>query len=196
MTAADEQVEAFNRRMKRWANETHALREVLRGCGLDESLKWGKPCFTFEGANVAIIQPFKASCALMFFKGTLLKDPKKVLREVGPNSQAAKRLEFTSLEALAEAEKTVRAYVKEAVQLEKAGARVPFKQRHALALPAELEARLKKDKALAAAFKALTPGRQRGWVMHFSSAKQAATRASRIEKAAPAILSGKGFGER
>lgn len=195
MSAPDPQVETYNRRLKRWANETHELRAVLRDCGLTESLKWGKPCFSLAGGNVAIIQPFKPHLALMFFKGQLLKDPRRLLVSQGPNSQAARRLEFTSLEQLAQREKPLRALVKEALRVEKSGARVDFKEKTALELPAELTTKLKADPALAKAFKALTPGRQRAYVLFISGAKQSATRAARVEKHVERIRAGLGLND-
>lgn len=173
-----------------------AVRTVLRDCGLDEAVKWGKPCFTFEGNNVAILQGFKASCALMFFKGTLLKDTHGVLVAPGVNSQAGRRIEFTSLAEVRAAQPILRDYVAQAIRLEQAGSRVEFKQKHELELPAELQAAFKKNAKLGTAFRALTPGRQRAYVMHFAGAKQAATRVARIEKVTARILAGKGLTDR
>jgi uncharacterized protein YdeI (YjbR/CyaY-like superfamily) len=184
-------VDAFVSRAKTWQREIQKLRSILLDCGLDEELKWGKPCFQFEGSNVAIIQPFKAHCSLMFFKGALLKDPHGLLRSQGENTQSALRLEFTSE---AEIEKAVvKTYVSEAIGVEKAGLRVDFKAKRELALPEELTQRLQKNRKLAKAFDALTPGRRRGYVMHFASAKRSETRVARIEKCAPRILAGKGL---
>ena len=186
-------VDAFINRSKAWQSEMRKLRAVLLECGLEEDLKWGKPCFAFEGANVAIIQPFKEHCSLMFFKGALLKDTHALLRSQGENTQSALRLEFTSE---AEVKKSVvAAYVKQAIAVEKAGLKVDFKAKRDLELPEELTQILKKDRRLAKAFQALTPGRQRGYVMHFKSAKQSQTRTARIEKCAPQILAGKGMND-
>lgn len=195
MGVKDAAVDAFLARTTLWHAEMEALRAVLLGCGLDESLKWGKPCYAVNGANVAIIQPFKPHCALMFFKGALLKDTHGLLKRQGEHSQSAMRLEFNA--ELPVVASKVKAYVKQAIAVEKAGLSVkPAAAPRALDLPDELTARLKKDRALAAAFKALTPGRQRAYVIHVSGAKQAATRAARIEKCVPRILAGKGLLDR
>ncbi len=176
---------------KAWRGEMQKLRAILLDCGLDEEIKWGKPCFLFEGRNVAILQPFKAHCALMFFKGALLKDPHGLLREQGQNTQSAKRLEFTSEDEIKPA--VVKSYVKQAIAVEKAGLKVDFKAKRELELPEELAKMLEKDKRVAKAFHALTPGRQRGYVLHIAGAKQSATRIERIEKCIPQILAGKGM---
>ncbi len=154
----------------------------------------GKPCFSFEGSNVAIIQPFKAHLSLMFFKGALFKDARKLLRSQGENSQSALRLEFTSEAQVTKA--VVRAYVKEAIEVEKSGRKVDFKAKRELELPEELTKIFKKDKKLAKAFHSLTPGRQRAYVLHFAGAKQPQTRTARIEKLIPKILAGEGINDR
>jgi uncharacterized protein YdeI (YjbR/CyaY-like superfamily) len=194
MPTQSPKVDAFVGRAKTWQGEIQKIRSILLECGLDEELKWGKPCFSFEGKNVAIIQPFKAHCSLMFFKGALLKDTHGLLRSQGENTQSALRLEFTSE---AQVKKAVLAgYVKQAIEVEKAGLKVDFKAKRELELPEELTKILKKDRPLAKAFQALTPGRQRAYVMHFAAAKQSQTRIARIEKAAPQILAGKGMNDR
>jgi uncharacterized protein YdeI (YjbR/CyaY-like superfamily) len=179
-----------------WLEETAALRALLRTCGLVEVRKWSKPCFTFEGRNVAIIQPFKAHCALMFFQGALLRDSAGLLRAQGPNSHAARRLEFTSVAQVEAAAPHLRDLVRQAIRLEQAGVKVEAPPRRELELPAELLAAFKRAPRLAAAFRALTPGRRRGYVLHIAGAKQAATRAARVEKCAPRILAGKGLADR
>lgn len=179
---------------KAWQGEIRKLRSILLDCGLDEVLKWGKPCFLFEGRNIAIIQPFKKHCALMFFKGALLKDTHGLLRSQGPNTQSAKRLEFTSEAQVAKA--VVASYVKQAIEVEKAGLGVDFRAKRELELPEELTDILRRDRRLAKAFHALTPGRRRSYVLHFTGAKQSQTRAARIEKCIPGILAGKGMNER
>ena len=194
MATQSPKVDAFVGRAKTWQGEIQKLRSIMLECGLDEELKWGKPCFAFEGKNVAIIQPFKQHCSLMFFKGALLKDTHGLLRSQGENTQSALRLEFTSEAQVKKA--VVAAYVKQAIAVEKSGLKVDFKAKRELELPEELTKILKKDRALAKAFQALTPGRQRAYVMHFSAAKQPATRTARIEKAAPQILAGKGMNDR
>lgn len=190
------QVDSFVRRASKWQPEMSALRTTLTGCGLDETFKWGKPCYGFADSNVAIIQPFKASCAVMFFKGSLMKDPKRVLVAPGANSQAGRRIEFTSLDEVKQGAGVLKAYVKEAIALEKSGARVEFKEKHELKLPEELASRMKAEPTFATAFRALTPGRQRAYVLHIAGAKQSATRASRVEKCAPRILAGRGLTDR
>ncbi len=194
MSTASSKVEAFIERAKKWQPEIRKLRATLLECGLDEAIKWGKPCFSVDGKNVAIIQPFKEHCSLMFFKGALLKDERGLLRSQGDNTQSALRLEFTSEQAIKKT--VVKGYVKQAIQVEKAGLKVEFKAKRELELPAELSAMIKKDRKLQQAFEALTPGRQRSYVLHISSAKQSATRTSRIEKCLPKIMAGKGFNER
>lgn len=194
MATQNPKVDAFVSRAKAWRGEIQKLRSILLDCGLEEDLKWGKPCFMFEGANVAIIQPFKDMCALMFFKGALLEDKHGLLRSQGKNTQSALRLEFGSE---AQIKKAVLAYyVKQAVLAEKAGLHVELKAKDELALPGELTQRLDKDRKLAKAFRALTPGRRRSYVLHIEGAKQSKTRAARIEKCIPKILAGLGFNER
>jgi len=187
-------VDAFVSRAKNWQGEIQALRSILLDCGLDEELKWGKPCFMFEGKNVAIIQPFKEHCSLMFFKGALIQDTHSLLRSQGENTQSALRLEFTSMDQIKKAR--VKTYVKQAIAVEKAGLSVDFKAKRELELPKELTQILNKDSKLAKAFHALTPGRQRGYVLHFTGAKQSKTRTARIEKYIPKILAGKGMNDR
>jgi len=194
MSTPNPKVDQFVSRAKAWQPEIQKLRSILVDCGLDEDLKWGKPCFMFEGANIAIIQPFKEQCALMFFKGALLDDTHGLLRSQGENTQSALRLEFTSAKQIKKS--VLESYVKGAVAVEKQGLKVEFKAKRELELPEELTQMLKKDRKLAKAFAALTPGRQRGYVLHFTAAKQAQTRIARIEKAIPRILAGKGFQDR
>lgn len=184
-------VDAFLGRAKAWQGEMVKIRSILLDCGLEEDLKWGKPCFSFEGSNVAIIQPFKEHCSLMFFKGALLQDTHGLLRSQGENTQSALRLEFTSEAQVKKAVLT--SYVKQAIAIEKAGLKVDFKAKRELELPEELTQMLKKDRKLAKAFSSLTPGRQRGYVLHFNGAKQSQTRTARIEKCAAKILAGKGM---
>lgn len=193
MTTQNPKVDAFVSRAKTWQGEIQKLRSILLDCGLDEDLKWGKPCFLFEGKNVAIIQPFKAHCSLMFFKGALFEDTHGLLRSQGENTQSALRLEFTSE---AQIKKTVlKAYVKQAIAVEQAGLTVDFKAKRELDLPEELTQILQKNRKLAKAFKSLTPGRQRAYVLHFAGAKQSQTRTARIEKCIPKILAGRGMND-
>ena len=194
MSTRNPSVDAFVSRTKVWRGEIQKLRSILLECGLDEEIKWGKPCFSFEGKNVAIIQPFKAHCSLMFFKGALFEDARGLLRSQGENTQSALRLEFTSEAQVTKA--VVKPYAKQAIAVEKAGLKVEFKAKRELELPEELTRILKKDRKLAKAFSALTPGRQRAYVLHFTAAKQSSTRTARIEKCVPKILAGLGMNDR
>ena len=194
MSNQNPKVDAFVSRTKVWQGEIQKLRSILLDCGLDEDIKWGKPCFAFEGKNVAIIQPFKAHCSLMFFKGALFEDTHGLLRSQGENTQSALRLEFTSEAQVKKA--VVASYVKQAILVEKSGLTVDFKAKRELELPEELTQILQKNRKLAKAFHALTPGRQRGYVMHFKGAKQSQTRTARIEKCIPKILAGLGMNDR
>jgi len=196
VTGKNPRVDEILDRAQRWREETHALRSILLDCGLREELKWAKPCYSHEGNNLAIIQGFKHHCSVMFFKGSLLKDPKGYLVRPGQHSQAAMRMQFASMEQIADQEAVLRSFVDQAVGVEKAGLQVDFKERHALELPEELESRLARDPALSAAFDALTPGRRRAYVLHFMGAKQSKTRAARIEKCVAGILAGKGLNDR
>lgn len=178
----------------KWRREIAALQKLLSEFDLQLEKKWGKPCYTFDGANVVIIQDFKDTIALGFFQGTLLKDPKKLLIQLG-KVQAARVMRFTSIDEITAKSATIKAYVREAMALAKAGRKVEIKPAE-VSVPAELTARLRTDPALKKAFDALTPGRQRGYLFHFADAKQSETRMSRIEKAVPAILAGRGLLER
>jgi uncharacterized protein YdeI (YjbR/CyaY-like superfamily) len=180
---------------ERWAAEIAAMRRVLAGLGMQEERKWGKPTFTVDGRNIVIMQGFKEYFALGFFQGALLKDPKKLLVQLG-RVQAARVMKFTSAKEIMAQAATIKSYVREAIAVEKAGLRVEPRKTSDLLVPAELTARFRKDPRFRRAFEALTPGRQRGYLYHFASAKQSATRAARIDKAAPAIFEGKGFLER
>jgi uncharacterized protein YdeI (YjbR/CyaY-like superfamily) len=193
MTTRNPKVDAFVSRAKAWRGEMEKIRAVLLECGLDEDIKWGKPCFGFEGKNVAILQPFKAHCSLLFFKGALLKDTHGLLRSQGDNTQSALRLEFTSEAQVKKA--VLKSYVTQAVAAEQGGLKIDFKAKRELELPAELTQILKKDRKLAKAFHALTPGRKRGYVLHITAAKQSKTRTARVEKCIPKILAGKGMND-
>jgi uncharacterized protein YdeI (YjbR/CyaY-like superfamily) len=179
---------------KRWRAEIAELQDILSGFGLREECKWGKPCYTMHGKNVVIIQGFKDSCALGFFQGALLKDPKKLLVQLG-QVQAARVMKFSSAKEIAMKAATIKAYVREAVAAEKAGLKVEGKPPE-LPAPEELKLKFREDPRFKRAFRALTPGRQRGYLFHFSRAKQSRTRTARIEKAMPAIFEGRGLLER
>ncbi|MEQ9400939.1 MAG: YdeI/OmpD-associated family protein [Longimicrobiales bacterium] len=196
MSARNPDIGAFIARATRWRSEMEALREILLTCDLDETLKWGKPCYTAHGGNIAIMQPFKAHLSLMFFKGALLSDPEGILRSQGENTQAALRIEFTRAAQVRGLESELRSYVDEAIAVEKAGTDVPKKDVEAYEVPAEFEDRLERDADYRAAFEALTPGRQKSWLLHLAGAKRAATRERRIEEGRARIMEGKGFHER
>jgi len=180
---------------EQWKAEIAALRRVLAGFPLKEERKWGKPTYTLDGKNIVIIQGFKEYLGLGFFQGALLKDPRKVLVQLG-QVQAARVMKFTSAAEIAAQAATIKAYVREAIAVEKAGLRVQRKTTSDFPVPDELSERFRKDPRFKRAFEALTPGRQRGYLYHFASAKQSATRQARIEKAMPAIFEGRGFLER
>ena len=195
--ASGPRYEAFLRAAEPWRDEIAELRRIVLECGLAEEVKWGAPCFTADGGNVVIIGVLNDYCCLSFFKGVLLTDPEGILQAPGENSRSGRLIPFTAVDQILAQEATLKAYVDEAAGLERAGATVDFaKDREDLPVPAELQARFDDDPAFRAAFEALTPGRRRGWILHFSGAKQSATRASRIEKAAPRILAGKGMHDR
>jgi uncharacterized protein YdeI (YjbR/CyaY-like superfamily) len=178
----------------RWRAEIAELQRILSGFELREACKWGKPCYTLDGKNVVLIQGFKESCALLFFQGALLKDPKKLLVQLG-QTRVARVMKFTSAKEIAGKAAAIKAYVREAMAAAKAGLKVETKPRE-LPVPDELAAKFRKDPRFKRAFEALTPGRQRGYLYHFAGAKQSGTRAARIEKAMPAIFAGRGFLER
>lgn len=186
-------VDAFLSGRDKWSQEMAQLRMVLLDCQLREEWKWGKPCYTYEDNNVAIIQPFKEYCALMFFKGALLKDAYGMLVSPGENSQAGRQLRFTDAQQILVQESMLKAYIEQAIGVEKAGLKVSFKKSSEFAIPEELQQQLDQTPALKKAFVALTPGRQRAYLLYFSGAKQSQTRASRIEKCRERILSGKGL---
>lgn len=181
---------------KKWQKETDKLRKIALDCCLTEELKWGKPCFTFSRKNVAIVIPLKHSCAFSFFKGALLKDPKRILERIGKNTQAGRWIKFTSVEGITALRSTLSDYLYEAIELEESGKKVPLKKPAEYAIPDELQTRLDNDAVLKAAFEALTPGRRKSYFFHISSAKQAKTRVARAEKCVPTILSGRGYNER
>ncbi len=180
---------------EKWRNETDKLRRIALDCGLTEELKWGKPCFTFQKKNVAIVIPLKESCAFSFFKGALLDDPKHILQRVGEHTQAGRWIKFTSLQEIAAALPTLKDYLHEAIALEKAGKKLVLKKPSDYPIPEELQTRLNADPALGSAFETLTPGRRKSYIFHISSAKQPKTRAARTEKCVPMILSGRGFND-
>ena len=179
----------------RWKAEIAEMRRVLAGLALQEQCKWGKPTYTVDGKNIVILQGFKEYFALGFFQGALLKDPRKLLVQLG-QVQAARVMKFTSVKEITARAATIKAYVREAVAVEKAGLRVERKKTSDFPMPGELTARFRRDPRFKRAFDALTPGRQRSYLYHFAAAKRPATRVARIEKAIPAIFEGRGFLER
>jgi uncharacterized protein YdeI (YjbR/CyaY-like superfamily) len=196
MSAHDPKAEAFIRRAPAWGPEMAALRELALGAGLDEAIKWGKPCYMRGSANVAILQPFKDECRLMFFKGVLLPDPERLLTPQGENTQGALVFRATSIDQIEASAPALKALLAAAIAAEEAGLKVEMKARDALELPAELTARLAGDAELSTAFEALTPGRRREYALHIGAAAKADTREARIDKATPRILAGKGLTDR
>lgn len=189
------QVDEYLRKAKKWQEESKKLRTIILDCGLIEESKWGKPCYTFQGSNVVIIQGFKECCALLFCKGALLKDANRILIQQTENVQAARQLRFTNVREIVETEPILKAYVHEAVEVEKAGLEVNYKKTSEFAVPAELQTKLDTTPALRKAFEALTPGRQRAYLLYFAAPKQSKTRESRIEKCTPQILKGQGLND-
>jgi uncharacterized protein YdeI (YjbR/CyaY-like superfamily) len=176
-----------------YPQETKTLQKIAHSCGLVEKIKWGKPCYTFEGKNIVLIQRFNAFVALMFFKGALLKDPEKLLCRIGERMQTPRQLRFSTIAEVIHLKSTIKAYIEEAIDLERSGAIVPLKKATDLAIPEELQTRLNTNPALKKAFAALTPGRQKGYIFQIAAAKQSTTRASRVDKYTPQILAGKGL---
>nr|WP_315250356.1 DUF1801 domain-containing protein [uncultured Duganella sp.] len=176
-----------------WETEVAALREIISDCGLEETVKWGQPCFTLDGRNVVLIHGFKEYCALLFFKGAIMQDPKHILIQQTENVQAARQIRFTGIADIQRLKKTLKSYVKDAIALEQSGAKVEKKATAEFPFPEELERKMDEVPALRTAFEQLTPGRQRAYLLHFSSAKQAKTRESRIEKCVQRIVEGKGL---
>ena len=187
------EVDAFLKRQDKWRAEFERLREILLDSGVTEDLKWGQPCYALDGKNVALIHGFKEYCALLFHKGALLKDTKGVLIQQTKNVQAARQIRFTSVQQVAKLEKTVKVYVRRAIEIERAGLKVQLKKTEDLELPEELESKLAASAKVKAAFAALTPGRQRAYIFHFSQPKLSTTRAARVEKHIPRILEGLGL---
>ena len=186
-------VDAFLGQADKWRAEFAALRAIVLDCGLTEDLKWGQPCYTLDKRNIVLMHGFKDHCALLFFKGALLRDPEHVLIQQTENVQAGRQIRFTDVRQIVGMEAVLKAYVREAIDLERSGAKVSFKTTVEFAVPEEFQMRLDADTALKAAFDALTPGRRRAYLLHFSSAKQSRTRTARVESAAARILERKGL---
>ena len=189
-TQTNPKVDAYLSEAGPWQDVTQKLRKVLLACGLTEDFKWSKPCYTFQNGNIVVIQGFKAYCALLFFKGFLMKDPHGILKKTGENTIVGRQIRFTNVREINEP--VVKEYIHQAIEIEKSGAKIP-EPKAELKLPAEFQKKLKENAALRKAFNALTPGRQRGYGFYFSAAKQSQTRKARIEKYLPRILKGQGM---
>ena len=186
-------VDWFFNKASQWQEEYDKLRKIILDCGLNEELKWGQPCYTFAKSNIVLIHGFKEYCALLFFKGALLSDTHGILIQQTENVQVPRQIRFTNVEEIMELEPVLKAYIYEAVEVEKAGLKVELKKTSDFKVPDEFQHKLDHIPALQAAFEALTPGRQRGYLFHFSQPKQSKTREARVEKYIPKILDGKGL---
>ncbi|HEX3080116.1 MAG TPA: YdeI/OmpD-associated family protein [Puia sp.] len=178
-----------------WKEEIKRLRTIVLDCGLNEELKWGCPCYTFEKTNIVLIHVFKEYCALLFFKGSLLQDPEGILIQQTKNVQVPRQMRFTSAREIARMKSIIKAYIFEAIEVEKSGMKPKLKKTAEYNIPEEFQKKLDKTPALKSAFKALTPGRQRGYLLYFSAPKQSETRRSRVEKSVKQILDGKGLND-
>jgi uncharacterized protein YdeI (YjbR/CyaY-like superfamily) len=187
------QVDAYISHAKKWQEEMEALRSILLACGLTEELKWGKPCYSYDGDNIALIQGFKEYFALLFFKGVLLKDPDNILVKTGANTHVGRQMRFADVRDIGDRKTVLKAYLREAIDIEKAGLKVTRAKTSEYVIPIEFQCELDDHMALRTAFEALTPGRQKAYIFYFSQAKQSPTRASRIAKCIPQILKGKGL---
>jgi len=195
MNRMSPKVEAYLSKAKKWQEEFEKLRMIILDCGLTEELKWGVPCYTFEKRNVVLIHGFKEYCALLFFKGALLNDGKSILIQQTKNVQAARQIRFTNVREIVRLKPILKAYIDEAIEVEKAGLKVNLKKTKEFIVPEEFQNRLAEVPGLKTAFAALTPGRQRAYLLHFSSPKQSKTRESRVEKCLQKILNGKGLND-
>ncbi len=191
----NDKVDFYFTKAKKWQEEIIKLRTIILDCHLSEELKWGCPCYRFQKSNIVLIHVFKEYNAVLFFKGALLKDANKILIQQTENVQAARQMRFSSLQQIEELAPILKAYIFEAVEVEEAGLKVPIKKTAEFATPEEFQHKLDNMPALKTAFKALTPGRQRAYLLHFSQPKQSKTRESRIEKCIPQILEGKGLND-
>jgi uncharacterized protein YdeI (YjbR/CyaY-like superfamily) len=189
-------VDVYISEAKKWREEFEKLRMIILDCQLTEEFKWGKPCYTFQESNIVLIHGFKEYCAVLFFNGALLNDPNSILITQTENVQAARQIRFTNVREIVEMETILKAYIYEAIEVEKAGLKVDFKKTTEYIIPEEFQNKLDEIPALKTAFEALTPGRQRAYILYFSAPKQSKTRESRIEKYMPQILNGKGLNDR
>jgi uncharacterized protein YdeI (YjbR/CyaY-like superfamily) len=188
-------VDKFLKEAEKWQAEMTKLRAIIHDCDLTEECKWGHPCYSLDGGNVVLIQGFKEYCALLFPKGALMKDPKGILVRQTENVQAARQLRFTSLSEIVKLAPVIKACVKQAVDVQKSGAEVEYKKTSQFKMPDEFRKKLNENSALRTAFEALTPGRQRGYLLHFAAPKQSKTREDRIEKCMDLIFDGKGLND-
>lgn len=195
MNQTNPKVDFFFDKAKRWQEEFEKLRTIVLACGLAEELKWGCPCYTFESRNIVLMHGFKEYCALLFFKGALLNDAEGILIQQTKNVQAARQIRFTNLREIVKLKPTVQAYIREAVEVESAGLKVALKETKEFSVPEEFQKKLNRDAALKKAFQALTPGRQRAYLLYFSAPKQSKTREARVERAMPQILNGRGLND-
>jgi len=186
-------VDFYFNKAKQWQEEIEKLRTIVLDCGLIEELKWGCPCYTFQKSNIVLIHVFKEYCAILFFKGVLLKDTNGILIQQTKNVQTARQVRFTNVKEIVKMQGILKAYIYEAIEVEKAGLKVKLKKTAAFKMPEEFQKKLNKNRALKTAFEALTPGRQRGYMLHFSAPKQSKTREARVEKYMQQILNGKGL---
>jgi uncharacterized protein YdeI (YjbR/CyaY-like superfamily) len=192
---ANPKVDAFINNAKKWQEEYGKLRTILQEFPLGEELKWGVPCYTYQQTNVILMHGFKEYCALLFVKGALLKDPNGILIQQTENVQAGRQVRFTRLEEITQLEPAIKAYINEAIEVEKAGLKVTYKKSTEFSMADEFQHKLDDDPELEKAFYALTPGRQRAYLLFFSAPKQAATREARVEKSIPQILAGRGLND-
>lgn len=195
MNRPNAKVDAYFGKAKTWQEEQKKLRKIVLDCGLTEELKWGHPCYMFQGSNVVIIHAFKEYCAILFFKGALLNDPKGILVQQTKNVQAGRQIRFTDLRQIVALAAVLKAYIHEAIEVEKAGLKVAHKKTSDFEIAEEFQEKLDAIPALKTAFDALTPGRQRAYLLYFSSAKQSMTRESRVKKCMPQILKRKGLND-
>ena len=186
-------VDWFFEKDTKWQKEYAKLRILLLDCGLNEELKWGCPCYTFQSANIVLIHGFKEYCALLFFKGALLNDPNGILIQQTKNVQSARQIRFTEVREIVKLERVLKAYIYEAIEVERAGLKVKLKKTSEYKIPEEFQKKLNKTASLKKAFEALTPGRQRAYIFYFSQPKQSKTREARVEKYTKQILGGKGL---
>ena len=188
-------VDFYFNKAEKWQEEIRRLRTIVLNCGLNEELKWGCPCYTSEKTNIVLIHVFKEYCALLFFKGSLLDDAESVLVQQTKNVQVARQMRFTSVREIVQMKSIIKAYIFEAIEVEQSGMKPKLKKTTEYNIPEEFKKKLDKTPALKTAFKALTPGRQRGYLLYFSAPKQSKTRASRVEKSMKQILNGKGLND-